>query len=236
MDTVDSPSTRTLNLLSLLQTGREWSVSDLASRMQVSERTVRRDAQRLRGMGYDLRSRPGPGAVYRLRPSVKIPPLLFDPDEVSAIIAGLLVLETWAPGDESVATTRAKLDQVLPRSLRQRAAATAMSTQILQDPVEPLDWTLIGVIADAVAASSRVQFHYTDRHGHESLRTVEPFRHFLRRQRWYLVAFDIDREDWRLFRLDRIRDAQGRRETFHPREFPARTIEQWLTTDFGRVL
>lgn len=232
---MESPSSRTLQLLALLQTGREWSVAELSARLEVSERTVRRDARRLRELGYSLRSRPGPGAGYRLQPSVRIPPLLFSQDEISAVIAGLLVLETWDPTDETVAATRAKLEQVLPPSLRQRAAATAMSTQIMIQAPAPVDWALIGVLADAVARGARVEFDYTDQHGRESWRVVEPFQHFLRSERWYLVAFDVVRDDWRLFRLDRIRHASSRTGTHPSREFPFRSIEEWLTSDFGRV-
>jgi predicted DNA-binding transcriptional regulator YafY len=234
MATMGSPSTRSLHLLSLLQAGREWTVADLAARMQVSTRTVRRDAQRLRDLGYQVQSRPGPGAGYRLAPSVKIPPLLFSKDEISAIVTGLLVLETWDPTAESVLATRAKVEQVLPSGLRQRATATAMSMQVLNHAPAPVEWALVGLLADAVAQCSRIQFDYTDRQGDESRRTVEPFRHFLRQQRWYLVAFDVDRGEWRLFRLDRIRDAVALPGTYRVRGFAYRSVEAWLSSDFGR--
>lgn len=235
MGGMEPPATRSLQLLSLLQTGREWSVPDLSARMEVSERTVRRDAQRLRSLGYDLRSRPGPGAGYRLHPSFKIPPLLFDKDEISAVIAGLLVLEAWAPTDESISATRFKLEQLLPHSLRQRAVATAMATTVLQEAPAPVEWAVVGVLTDAVARSSRVQFSYTDQRGNKSHRTVEPYRHLLRRRRWYLVAFDIDRDEWRLFCLDRMRDISALPGTHQIHDFPSRSIEEWLTTDFGRT-
>lgn len=233
---VDSPSNRTLHLLSLLQTGGEWSVPDLAERLEASPRTVRRDAQRLRDLGYDVRSRPGPGAGYRLLPSTRIPPLLLDADEVTTIITSLLVLETWTPGDPAASVARAKLEQTLPPALRRRAAATALSTQILQsEPPAPVDWTLVGTLADAVAQGSRVRFEYTDQEGRDTRRVVEPHRHVLRERRWYVVAFDIDREDWRLFRLDRMRSAEVITGTFAGREFPFASVEEWLRTDFGRV-
>ena len=234
MVVMGSPSTRSLHLLSLLQAGREWTVADLAARMQVSKRTVRRDAQRLRDLGYQVQSRPGPGAGYRLTPSVKVPPLLFSQDEISAIVTGLLVLETWDPTDASVLAARAKVEQVLPPGLRQHATATAMSTQILNQAPAPVEWALAGLLADAVAQCSRIQFDYTDQQGNASRRTVEPFRHVLRQQRWYLVAFDVDRDEWRLFRLDRIRDADALPGTYRFREFPYRSVEAWLSSDFGR--
>ncbi|GAA4015943.1 hypothetical protein GCM10022384_69090 [Streptomyces marokkonensis] len=231
---VDTPSTRTLRLLSLLQTGREWNTSALAARLQVSERTVRRDAQRLRSLGYDVQSRPGPGAGYRLRPSTKIPPLLLSPDEVSTIITSLLVLEAWAPGDPSVTAARSKLEQILPPTLRRRAAATAISTQILHEDPAPVDWALVGTLADAVATGASIRFDYVDQDGRHSQRTVEPYRHLLRQRHWYLVAYDTRREDWRLFRLDRMQAATIIPGSHHPRNFPFDSIELWLASNFGK--
>ncbi|MFJ4223684.1 helix-turn-helix transcriptional regulator [Microbacterium sp. NPDC089695] len=231
---MDSPSNRTLHLLALLQAGGEWSADELAERLDASRRTVRRDAQRLRDLGYDVRSRPGPGAGYRLHPGTKIPPLILGADEVATIITGLLVLEAWAPEDPAASVARVKLEQTLPPALRRRAAATALSTQILQDGPAPVDFALVGTLSDAVAQGARVTFGYTDQHGRESQRTVEPHRHFLRSRRWYVVAYDIDRDDWRLFRLDRMRGVLLGAGAHAPREFPFPSIEAWLTTDFGR--
>jgi predicted DNA-binding transcriptional regulator YafY len=235
MRSVDSPSNRALHLLSLLQTGGEWNSDELAERLDASPRTVRRDAQRLRDLGYDVRSRPGPGAAYRLHPGTKIPPLLLDADEVTTIITALLVLETWTPDDPAASVARAKLEQTLPPALRRRAASTALATQILQAGPAPVDFTLVGTLSDAVAQGSRVAFDYTDQHGHETQRVVEPYRHFLRQRQWYVVAYDIDRDDWRLFRLDRMRSASVLPGVHASREFPFPSIEAWLTSDFGRV-
>lgn len=106
---------------------------------------MRRDTQRLRELGYDVQSRPGPGAGYHLRPGTKIPPLLLSADEVATIITSLLVLETWSPDDPTASVARSKLEQTLPPALRRRAAATAISTQILQEPPAPVDWALASV-------------------------------------------------------------------------------------------
>jgi predicted DNA-binding transcriptional regulator YafY len=230
---MESPSTRSLQLLALLQSGREWTVRELAIQLRVSERTARRDAMRLRDLGYDVRSRPGPGGAYQLRPSMKIPPLLLSPDEVSTIITSLLVLESWAPDDTSVAAARAKLEQVLPPSLRQRAAATALSTQILIKTPAPVDWELIGTLADAVATGARLRFVYTDQDCRESRRTVEPYRHILRQQHWYLIGYDLDRDGWRLFRLDRVQTPIAISGPHQLHEFPFKSIEHWLTSNFG---
>lgn len=232
---MDAPSNRTLLLLSLLQSGGEWSVPALAERLAVSPRTVRRDAHRLRDLGYDVRSRPGPGAGYRLRPGTRIPPLLLDADEVTAIVTGLLVLEAWSPDDDpGAAVIRGKLEQVLPAALRRRAAATAMSTQILRADPAPTDWAMIGTLADAVAQGGRITFAYTDQHERASQRLVAPHRHVLRGGHWYLVGFDVDRDDWRLFRLDRIRDTHPVPGSFAAHPFPFASVEDWLTSDFGR--
>lgn len=232
---VDSPSNRTLHLLTLLQTGGEWSVDTLAERLEVSQRTVRRDAQRLRDLGYDVQSRPGPGAAYHLVPGTKIPPLLLSADEVATIITSLLVLETWTPDDPSASVARSKLEQTLPPALRRRAAATAISTQILHEPPAPVDWPLVGVLSDAVAQGARIAFDYTDQHGVQSTRVIEPHRHVLRKRQWYVVGFDIDRDDWRLFRLDRMQSTRILPGVHAPREFPFGSIEEWLVSDFGRT-
>ncbi|MGW6496219.1 helix-turn-helix transcriptional regulator [Nonomuraea angiospora] len=231
----ETPTGRTLQLLSLLQSGGDWPATDLAHRLGVSVRTVRRDAQRLRDLGYDVRARPGPGSSYQLRPGVKIPPLLFTEDEISVIIAGLRVLEAWVPDDPATSAALLKLDQVLPRRLRRRAAATALVTEVLQQPAAVITSATIGVLADAVADNTRVRFDYTDRNGERSERLIEPYRHFLRNGRWYLVGFDVGRADWRVFCIDRIRDLEPVPGDHEPHPFPAPSIEHWLTSDFGRA-
>ncbi|MEV4576730.1 HTH domain-containing protein [Nonomuraea jabiensis] len=153
--------------------GGEWPAADLAQRLRVSVRTVRRDAQRLRELGYDVRARPGPGSRYQLHPGVKIPPLLFTEDEISVIIAGLRVLEAWVPDDPATSAALLKLDQVLPRRLRRRAAATALVTEVLQQPAAVITAATIGVLADAVAGNTRVRFDYTDRNGVRSERLID---------------------------------------------------------------
>lgn len=230
---VESPSTRSLQVLALLQSGREWTLREVAHRLGVSDRTVRRDVRRLRGLGYDVHSSPGPGGAYRLRPGVKIPPLLLDADEVSTIVTGLLVLESFAPGDTTAAAARSKLEQVLPPHLRRRAAATALATQVLGAEPVRADWPCVGVLAEAIAAGERARFDYTDQRGRESERLVEPYRSVLRRGHWYLVAYDLDRDDWRVFRLDRIREPVAVPGQRAAHRFPWASIEDWLTSDFA---
>lgn len=229
------PTTRTLALLTLLQSGGEWTAADLAERLGTSTRTVRRDAQRLRRLGYAVEARPGPGSTYRLRPGVRVPPLLFTADEITALVAGLHLIRAWLPEEAVASSALLKLDQVLPRPLRRRAAATDLATEVLQQPEAVVAAATVGVIADAVAEGGRLRFRYTDQHDRRSTRLVEPYRHFLRAGAWYLVAFDVDRDDWRTFRLDRIADITRVAGGFPPRPFPDTSIEHWLTTDFGRA-
>ncbi|WP_251021922.1 YafY family protein [Streptomyces sp. ISL-98] len=224
-----------MTLLTLLQSGGEWTAADLAERLGTSARTVRRDAQRLRRLGYTVEARPGPGSAYRLSPGVKVPPLLFTADEITALVAGLHLIRAWLPKDAVASSALLKLDQVLPRPLRRRAAATDLATEVLQQPGAMVAAATVGVIADAVAEDGRLRFRYTDQHGRPSTRLVEPYRHFLRAGQWYLVAFDVDRDDWRTFRLDRITDISPVAGTYQPHEFPDVSIERWLTTDFGRA-
>lgn len=233
---MDDPSSRSLRLLALLQTGRAWSAGELAERLGVAHRTVRRDVARLRSLGYDIRSAPGPGGAYRLAPGVRIPPLLLGADEVCALVTGLLVLETGS-ADATASTVRAKLERLLTPDLRRRAAATAMTTEVLAPTAPRADWSLLGAVAEAIGAGRHLHFTYTDRRGAVSARRVEPHRHILRHGIWYLIAYDTGREDWRVFRLDRIRDAAP-----HPapsgwegHEVPYDAIDTWFTTDFGRL-
>ncbi len=180
-----------------------------------------------RAPGRDAPSRPRvrpalssrTGGAYQLRPSMKIPPLLLSPDEVSTIITSLLVLEAWTPDDTSAAAARAKLEQVLPPSLRQRAAATALSTQILIKTPAPVDWELIGKLADAVATGAHLHFTYTDQNGRESRRTVEPYRHILR-----LAALVPHRLRPRSQRLAPVPTRPGRGAYNNPRPAPASRV------------
>ncbi|WP_226438514.1 helix-turn-helix transcriptional regulator [Rhodococcus yananensis] len=232
---MESPSSRALLLLSLLQTGRAWTASELAQRLDIADRTVRRDIARLRSLGYDISSAPGPGGAYRLVPGLRIPPLLLDADEVCTLVTGLLVLEA---GEADAATTavRAKLEQLLPPTLRRRATATALATQVITPAAGPADWSLLSALADAVDQRQHMRFSYTDQHGQVGERRVQPHRHVLRDGIWYLIAFDTQRDDWRLFRLDRIQNATAQPAPFgvDVHDFSESSIEDWLATDFGR--
>lgn len=233
---MESPSARALLLLSLLQTGRAWTAAELAQHLDIADRTVRRDVARLRSLGYDIRSEPGPGGTYRLVPGIKIPPLLLGADEVCTLVTGLLVLEAGG-ADASAASVRAKLEQLLPSSLRRRAVATALATHVITPTAGPADWRLLGVLSEVVAHGQHLHFIYTDQHERISERQVRPYRHVLREGAWYLIAYDTQSAAWRLFRLDRIQAAAAQPAPFGVEipDFPSPSIQEWLTTDFGRL-
>lgn len=230
-------SARTLELLALLQTGRAWRADELAERLGIAPRTVRRDIARLRSLGYDVSSSPCPAGAYRLEASVKVPPLLLDADEVSTLVSALLMLEAGVTEDASVTVVRAKLERLLPTSLRQRAAATALATQVLTATSGHVDWALVGLVADAVADGTLIRFTYTDQRARVSQRLVQPYRTVQRQGVWYLVGYDADRADWRVFRLDRVHEAAraGRPMGWSMPSFPDESIESWFRADLGRA-
>jgi predicted DNA-binding transcriptional regulator YafY len=231
---VDSdPTHRALTLLSLLQSRRQWTASELADRLGIGLRTLRRDVMRLRGVGYAVDSRPGPGSTYRLVPGASIPPLLFTPDEVTALVAGLGLLRVRSD-DDAVVTARVKLEQVLPDTLRRRAAATELATEVLDDDVPAIDAIGIGTVADAVADDAWIRFDYVATDGRASTRLVHPYRHALSAGRWYLIGYDIDRGDWRTFRFDRVTCIERTPGTHRRPDFPDTSVARWFARDFGR--
>ena len=230
----DDPTERALALLALLQPGTSWPAGDLAARLGTSERTVRRDAARLRRLGYAVEARPGPGSEYRLVPGTVVPPLPFAADEVTALAAGLSLLRARLPGDDAAARALAKLDQVLPPSLRARVVATTLATEVLERDGSPVRAADVGLVADAVT-DGRIRFGYVDQHGVASTRLVDPYRHVLNSGHWYLVGFDVDRADWRLFRFDRVSEVERVPGVFARREFPDASVQHWFETDFGRL-
>jgi predicted DNA-binding transcriptional regulator YafY len=227
------PTARALTLLSLLQSRPQWAATELAVRLGTSVRTVRRDAHRLRRLGYTIQARPGPGSTYQLVPGLSIPPLLFTSEEVTAIVTGLRLIHTRLHDDAS-AGALAKLDQVLPINLRRRAAATDLATEVLDD-AGPATAAAIGAVADAVADDGRIRFMYVDQRGRSSTRLVEPYRHVLRAGRWYLVGYDVDRDEWRTFLFDRVTEVERVRGNYQGHDFPHESIGRWLATDFGRL-
>lgn len=205
MDTIE----RLLQLLALLAARPWWTGPELAARLETTERTVRRDVTRLRNAGYPVDAVSGPYGGYRLGSGTRLPPLVFDDDEAVAIA---LSLRTAADGDgtgQGTAALRAlaKLDQVLPASVREQLTALATVTVGLRSGAGPAAApdTLVRV-AVASERSERIRFSYRSGAGEETSRLVEPYRLVFTERAWYLVAYDLDRADWRTFRVDRITD------------------------------
>jgi predicted DNA-binding transcriptional regulator YafY len=224
-------SSRLLTLLSLLQTRRDWPGHELAERLEVSGRTVRRDVDRLRELGYPVESLTGPAGGYRLAAGTALPPLVLDDDEAIAIAVGLrTAARTSVTGiEETSVRALVKLEQVLPAHLRRRVQALGAATSTLARGDGPTaDPQLLTLIAAACRDHERLRFAYQAREGEKSRREVEPHSLVHVGRRWYLVAWDCGREDWRTFRVDRIARVQpGRR--FQPRELPAKDAATYVS-------
>ncbi|KAB2344373.1 helix-turn-helix transcriptional regulator [Actinomadura rudentiformis] len=214
-------SARLLRLLSLLQTRRDWSGAELAERLSVTARTVRRDVERLRELGYPVHATAGaPG--YRLGAGTDLPPLLLDDDEAVAVAVGL---RTAAGGsvsgiEETSVRALAKLEQVLPSRLRHRVHALQSMTVPMTDAAPGVDPAVLTAIAAACRDHEGLRFDYRSHDGEESVRAAEPHRLVHSGRRWYLVGWDIDRADWRTYRVDRLRLRTPNGPRFVPRDPP----------------
>jgi predicted DNA-binding transcriptional regulator YafY len=229
-------SARLLRLLSLLQTPRTWTGAELSERLQVSGRTVRADIDRLRRLGYPVHATRGAVGGYRLGAGTALPPLLLDDEEAVAITVGL---RTAAGGaiqgiEEASLRALAKLERVLPSRLRRRVST-------LQAYVVPVPRNGGGPVVDPAALSTiaagwrdheGLRFDYDDHAGAASRRAVEPYRLVNWGRRWYLLAFDPDRADWRIFRVDRMHLRTPNGAPFAPRELPSADIAGYVS---GRV-
>ncbi|MGW3207138.1 helix-turn-helix transcriptional regulator [Streptomyces sp. NPDC001135] len=222
-------SARLLRLLSLLQAHREWSGADLADRLGVTPRTVRRDVDRLRELGYPVNASPGTGGGYQLGAGAELPPLLLDDDEAVAVAVGLRTAA--GQGIEGIGETSvralAKLEQVLPNRLRRRVSAlNAFTVPMMRSgpPATPVDPALLIELAHLCRDAERLRFAYRSHDGAVGRRTVEPHRLVCSERRWYLVAWDVDRADWRTFRVDRITPRPPHGPRFTPREPPAEDL------------
>lgn len=217
-----STSSRLLALLSLLQTPRAWSGSELAERLEVSRRTVRRDVDRLRDLGYPVEGTVGVEGGYRLAAGTQMPPLLLDDDEAVAIALGLRTVATNAVTgiDEASVRALAKLEQVMPPRVRSRFAGMAAATGSLNWGEPDIDPAILTTIARALSSMDRLRFRYHAADEEESCREVEPNGLVAVGRRWYLVAWDFDRGGWRTFRVDRIEDPWTTRSRGPRHELP----------------
>jgi predicted DNA-binding transcriptional regulator YafY len=226
-------SARLLRLLSLLQAHRDWSGADLADRLGVTPRTVRRDVDRLRELGYPVNASPGTGGGYQLGAGAELPPLLLDDEEAVAVAVGLRTAA--GQGIEGIGETSvralAKLEQVLPNRLRHRVGAlNAFTVPMLRgQQASTVDASVLTELANACRDSERLRFEYLDHSGAATRRTVEPHRLVCTERRWYLVAWDVDRADWRTFRADRITPKPPHGPRFAPRTPPAEDLAAYVS-------
>ncbi|QJW35777.1 helix-turn-helix transcriptional regulator [Cellulosimicrobium protaetiae] len=241
-------SGRLLRLLSLLQARRDWPGAALAERLDVSPRTVRRDVDRLRELGYPVRATKGPDGGYRLDAGADVPPLLFD-DEQAVAVAIALRTATLPGVEDAAARALATIRQVMPARLRTRIDAlevTAVPGRREQSlPVVRADV----LVAVGTATSDRrvLRFDYDGGtgevlraagseagEGFRAPRRVEPHHVVTWGGRWYLVAWDLDRDDWRTFRVDRMTPRDGAGARFERRALPVRDVATFVAERFAR--
>ena len=214
-------SARLLRLLGLLQTPGDWTGTDLAQRLEVDVRTVRRDIQKLRDLGYPVHTIPG-AAGYRLGAGTKLPPLLLDDEEAVAVAIGL---RTAAGGsitgiEETSLRALAKLEQVLPSRVRHRVHMLHSVTVTVPVTSPTVDPDVLTAVAAACRRRERLRFDYRNHDGTDSIRDTEPHRLIHTGRRWYLVGWDTDRRDWRTYRADRIHPRIPTGPRFTPRPAP----------------
>ena len=229
-------SARLLQLLSLLQLRREWTGSALADRMDVTERTVRRDIGKLRTLGYPIHASPGVAGGYQLGAGAQLPPLLLDDDEALAVALGLSAVTASPVAGIGEASVRAltKLEQVLPSRLRPRFAGLRSAVTRMAAVSTPVRPEILTALSSAITERRTVVFRYARQDGESSRRIVEPYRLVDTGRRWYLVAWDTTREDWRTFRVDRCQSVPAPRERFTPRPLPARDLALYVQQSITR--
>ncbi|TDC36035.1 YafY family protein [Micromonospora sp. KC213] len=233
----DAPA-RLLSLLSLLQTPREWPGSELAARLDVSLRTIRRDVEQLRDLGYPVRATMGVTGGYRLVAGKAMPPLLLDDEEAVAITVGLRTAARQAVAGIGEASVRAlaKLEQVLPSRLRHRVGVLGAATVPLPTWDRPtVDPEHLTTLAAASGNRERLRFAYRRHDGTSGERLVEPYKLVAGGHRWYLVAYDNDRDDWRIFRVDRISEPRPTGARGPARALPAPDAAAYVSDKLHRL-
>ncbi|MEP7091327.1 MAG: YafY family protein [Nocardioidaceae bacterium] len=236
-----SSSSRMLQLLSLLQTHRSWPGPELAGRLEVSDRTLRRDVDRLRGLGYPVRAARGAAGGYQLEPGAAMPPLLLDDEEAVAIVVGL---QAAAGGmvegiEETSVRALGKVVAVMPPRLRRRVEAlrSASVPAVFSPSVSEasIDAEVLATLAQACRDDERVRFGYRTREGAATERSVEPQKLVTVGRRWYLVAWDLARHDWRSFRLDRMSGVSTSGGRFRQRELPGGDAAEFVKSGLRTV-
>ncbi|MGV9194863.1 helix-turn-helix transcriptional regulator [Microbacterium sp. MC2] len=224
-------TTRALSLLNLLQTHRHWPGAELADRLGVTERTVRRDVERLRLLGYRIESTPGASGGYRLEAGSALPPLLLTDEEAVAMAIGLRLAasQRLVSGPDTTLTALAKLEQVLPAPLRRRVNALAETVQPAGiNSGAAVSTEVLGELALACRDHERVRFSYTSASGEVTRRRVEPHVLAPADRHWYLLCWDLDKDDWRTFRIDRLTHVEHTRVLFTPRALSAEEVEEFI--------
>ncbi|TCC54546.1 WYL domain-containing transcriptional regulator [Kribbella pittospori] len=231
-------SARLLSLLSLLQARRDWPGALLAERLEVSPRTVRRDVDRLRDLGYPVRASKGPDGGYRLDAGADLPPLLFDDDQAIAVAVALQTATTTVTGiEEGALRALATVRQVMPARLRQRVDALQVTTvdKYADRRRTAVDSDQLIAIGMAVRAHEVLRFDYASPGASDEFvppRKVEPHHLVTWGGRWYLVGWDLDRKDWRTFRVDRMTPKTPTGPRFTPRELPAPDVATYISSKF----
>lgn len=230
-------SARLLRLLSLLQTRRDWSGAELAERLAITARTVRRDVDRLRDLGYPVEASVGVGGGYRLGAGAEMPPLQLDDEEVLAVA---LALQSGATGavvgiGEASMRALAKLRQIMPSRLRHRLESLSIDVVPRAPAPSAVDAAILSSIASVCHGHERLRFDYRSHDGTASRREVEPYRLVRSGVRWYLVAWDLSREDWRSFRVDRMEPKIPTGPRFTPRDLPAGGAAEFVSRGVTRA-
>lgn len=222
-------STRLLRLLSVLQSRRFWTGTGLAEHLEITPRTLRRDIDRLRSLGYTVAAAAGPGGGYQLGQGSALPPLLLDDDEAVAIAVSLRsAVDTFAGMSQTAVGVLVKLDQLLPARLRKRVSALHAVTISVAGTTPVLKPDTLTTLAAACRDHRQITLRYQDRGGRASTRTVEPLKlAHTGNRRWYLVAWDLSRDAWRTLRVDRINGRPAAGAAFIPRPPPA-DVERYV--------
>jgi predicted DNA-binding transcriptional regulator YafY len=226
---------RLLRLLGLLEGRIDWTAEELGVRLQVTTRTIRRYITRLRELGYPVEALAGPGGGYRLGAGGKLPPLLLDDEEALIVALGLRVAAHAAVDglEDASLSALSKLEHVLPPRLRTRLEDISVATVSMRGVGSRIDPGALATTAAATRARGRIRFGYVDGEGRRSQRHAEPVRLVHTGSRWYLVAFDLDRDDWRTFRLDRVSDplATGIRSARRNEPDPVEFVQRGIAVD-----
>ena len=228
---MSNTSSRTLRLLSLLQTHRYWPGAELAARLEVSVRTLRRDVDRLRELGYPVEANRGVDGGYQLAAGAAMPPLVLDDEEAVALAVGLQAAAQGGVAGVAEASVRAlaKVVPVMPPRLRTRVEAVRSATVPVSWSGGPaVDPAVLTAVAQACRDTERLEFGYAAADGTRTQRHVEPFKLVPLGRRWYLVAYDLHRHDWRSFRLDRITEPRRTGARFLPRKLPNDDAAQFV--------